>query len=129
MKILIFVIGLVLGFFSPNIVSTVTNAINDSQRVIIVQDKDELRREFYNNPSKENWDELCGAIPYQVNTLGQYDLFANIWYVAFQYDDYSARYTLHLMLTDTILDDNHYIPNSNMMEFAQTIKSKRKQTE
>lgn len=128
-KIVYIIISFVLGFFSHDIIWPVRNTIDDLQIDIVVEDIEGLKKDFFNNPCKVKLDSIWRSIPYQVNELRQYDLFPYTWYVAFQYGDYNARYTLHGMLTDTLYDDNHYIPNSTMKEFAQRIQPPKEQIE
>lgn len=128
-KICVTIITIIVGFFIPDIVSSLRDYISDLQNDIVVEDVDEIRKGFYMNPSINIVDSLWCSIPYQAERLPAYDLFPYTWYVAFQYDDYSSRYTIHRMLSDTILDENHYIPNSLMEEFAQKIMSIKIQTE
>lgn len=124
-KIVCIIISFALGFFSPDIIWSARNTISDFQIDIVVEDKDGLRKDFFNNPCREKLDSIWCSIPYQANKLQQYDLFVYTWYIAFRYNDYNARYTLYRMLTDTLFDKNHYIPNLTMKEFAQKIQPQK----
>lgn len=128
-RIIVIILTIIVGFFIPDIVTSTRDYISDLHNDIVVENIDEIRKEFYKNPSKNIVDSLWCSIPYQAERLPAYDLFPYTWYVAFQFDDYSSRYTIHRMLTDTILDENHYIPNSPMEEFSQKIMSIKVQTE
>lgn len=88
----------------------------------VLVEEDSVRALFCRDPTVENHYMLWEPLVYQGNTLRQYDLFIYLWYTGFNDSVYSARYTLHRMLTDTIYDKSHFIPDSTMLEFTNKLK-------
>ena len=117
-KLLYTCLIIVVGFFVPDIIMVNSN----QHRIVHVENIDSVRMRFYNTPNQENLNSIWASIPYQGNTVNQYDLFVYTWYISFVYEDFSSRNTIYEMLMDTLYDERHYIPCADMIEFAQKIK-------
>ena len=113
---------IVAGFLSPEFVKSIM-AIGESVPTEEVPvEEDSVKALFCRDPTVENHDMLWEPLVYQGNTLRKYDLFIYLWYTGFNDSVYSSRYTLHRMLTDTIYDKSHFIPDSTMLEFTNKLK-------
>ena len=123
MKKSVGIIMLILaGFLSPEFVKCIQNIGKPVPNEEVLAYEDSVKALFYRNPSVDNYDLLWEPLVYQCNILRQYDLFIYLWYIGFNDSIYSTKYTLHRMLTDTIFDKSHYIPNSTMLEFTNKLK-------
>ena len=123
MKKSVCIIMLILaGFLSPEFVKCIQNTGKPVPNEEVPVDEDSVKALFCRNPSVNNYDLLWEPLVYQCNIIRQYDLFIYLWYTGYNDSINSARYTLHRMLTDTIFDKSHYIPNSIMLEFTNKLK-------
>ncbi len=117
-KFVSYLLLIIIGFLSPELVKSIQAIGETASHVDNSVNEDSVRALFCRNPTIENHDLLWEPLVYQGNTLRKYDLFIYMWYTGINDSIYSSRYTLHRMLTDTIYDKNHFIPNSTTSEFA-----------
>lgn len=121
-KVTLYFILVGLGIVSPELVDYFR--CRDLQDFPdIFQERDDVRIQFLENPSRKNIEKIWEALYYQgCNNKDKYDLFPYEWYIAFNDSDYIAINTVHRMLTDTIYDEEHYVANASMIEFAGKIE-------
>lgn len=121
-KIVICVSFVLCGFIFPDIINISPN--RDKWEVSdIDEERNRKREQFVNAPTRNNLEKIWGTLFYQGSSnKDKYDLFPYEWYMAFHNNDYTAKYTMHRMLLDTIYDQSHYIPNACMKEFAKKIR-------
>jgi len=128
-KIIVYVILIIIGIILPDIVKFFRQS-DSLDFPDIYQERDQVRIMFIESPSRNNIEKIWDALFYQgCNNKDKYDLFPYEWYMAFNDNDYIAINTIHRMLLDTIYNENHYIPNTTMKEFADRIESIKKQLE